>query len=100
MGKLTEAQADHLWDLIDSFSNRIEPKYRVGAAEHGGNLWQMPPMKLLGEAINETVDQYTYLDTLHSVLTTLFNDPIIKKRIKELSKTPEPPGSDLWPEKK
>lgn len=67
--KLSDDQTEHLFDIIDAFANKVEPKYREGAKEHGGNIWDMSNMKLLDEAINEAIDQFTYLYTLRQKLT-------------------------------
>jgi len=39
-------------------------KYRKGAEEHGGNLWDLSEDELLDEAINEAIDQVIYLLTI------------------------------------
>jgi hypothetical protein len=51
----------HLHDLKHRFANRLDFKYRKGAAEHNESL----PDKtdLLEEAVDEVLDLYVYLTT-------------------------------------
>lgn len=62
--KLTASQESHLDGIKDRFCRQVDEKYRAGAAEHGGNLWDKTPLQLIDEAIQETIDQYTFLHTL------------------------------------
>lgn len=66
--KLTSDQEQHLWDIIDAFANAVEPKYKAGAGEHGGNLWDQTNLELIDNALLEAVDQFTYLYTLRQKL--------------------------------
>jgi len=61
---MTEAQEQHLARLKEAFSLFVDGKYRRGQAEHGGNLFDLSALELLNAAIDETVDQFTYLQTL------------------------------------
>jgi hypothetical protein len=61
-------QEDHLRNIWRSFVWEVESKYRLGAVEHGGMLWDKTPLQLVEEAMAETVDQYTFLHTLRSKL--------------------------------
>lgn len=60
---MTEAQERHVQELINTFAIHLRAKYEKGAKEHGGNLWDMTPVQLVEEAIQENIDQYTYLVT-------------------------------------
>ena len=53
---------DHLQRIQGSALKLINDKYRKGAAEHGGHLWEKE--NLIDEAINEAIDQVVYLLTL------------------------------------
>ena len=61
---LTKEQNDHLVSLIVYFAEAVTNKYVTGQKEHGGNIWDMSAERLLDEAINENLDQFTYLMTL------------------------------------
>lgn len=61
---MTAAQEDHLQSIKDNFISLVDTKYRAGVIEHGGNLFDAPAEKLMGEALNETIDQFTYIITL------------------------------------
>jgi hypothetical protein len=61
---LSPKQEAHLEFLKRRFADIVDPKYRKGAKEHGGNLWQMGNEKLLDCAIDEAIDQLVYLLTL------------------------------------
>jgi hypothetical protein len=52
----------HLQAILASFEAEVSDKYRKGAAEHGGHLWEKPGM--IDEAMNEVLDLYVYLYTL------------------------------------
>jgi hypothetical protein len=66
---MTEKQEKHLQEIKDNFSNLCDTKYRKGQAEHGGNLFDMSPMQLLDNAIDEAIDQVVYLLTIKQKLT-------------------------------
>ncbi len=65
---MTNAQEAHLRRIIDGFTARCDSKYRDGQKYHGGNLFAMGAMKLLDNAIDEAIDQVTYLLTLRDRL--------------------------------
>lgn len=65
---MTPKQEAHLEFLKRAFSSLVDPKYRKGVKEHGGNLWQMGNEKLLDCAIEEAIDQVVYLLTLKTQL--------------------------------
>ncbi|ANS04434.1 hypothetical protein [uncultured Mediterranean phage] len=54
---------EHLNNIQTWFSKAIDSKYRAGQAEHGGEMWMKPGM--LRCAIEEALDQVTYLKTMH-----------------------------------
>ncbi len=61
---MTDQQEQHLARIKAEFAAAVDAKYRQGVREHGGNLWELKPRKLVIEAMAECVDQYTYLATL------------------------------------
>lgn len=61
---MTPEQEEHLTHINDEAQGRIDYKYRRGAAEHGGNLWELTFGQILDQAIDEAVDQVIYLLTL------------------------------------
>lgn len=48
--------------IKDKFNQRVDPKYRNGQKEHGGDLFRKRNM--LGFSIDEVIDLCTYLFTL------------------------------------
>lgn len=67
--QMTTAQEAHLLAIKERFARAVDAKYRTGAAEHGGNLWDNDALKLIDLAIEEAVDQVTYLMTLRDKVT-------------------------------
>lgn len=65
---MSKAQEDHIYDLRAEFNHRMPKKYRAGALEHPGNIWELPMDTLLDEAISEAIDQYVYLMTIKKLL--------------------------------
>jgi len=63
---LTEAQQEHLDDLLAAFDRAARAKYLQGQIEHGGNVWLKPGM--LREAQAEVIDQWVYLHALERQL--------------------------------
>lgn len=63
---MTLDQENHLAEIQQSISKRVNAKYRVGQAEHGGDLWERVP--LVEDLIEEALDQMTYALTLKSQL--------------------------------
>lgn len=61
---LTLEQRQHVRQISDDFADLMSEKYRKGAEEHGGNLWEESPLDILGFAIEEAIDQVVYLLTL------------------------------------
>jgi len=66
--QLTDAQELHLSTIKLIFETMVDKKYRIGQNEHGGDLFQMDSLKLLDNAIEECIDQFTYLITLRNQL--------------------------------
>ena len=68
MSKMTDDQENHLNRLANAFSVRVREKYEKGVLEHGGNLWDNPPEKILEFAMEEVEDLWVYLYTLKEQL--------------------------------
>lgn len=62
-------QEAHLEQILDDTKRLMSEKYRAGQAEHGGNLFDLSPERLLDEAILEAIDQVVYLLTLKQKLS-------------------------------
>jgi hypothetical protein len=69
-GGMTTAQKGHLLRLLRQADALMADKYTRGAEEHGGLLSDKPITELLNCAIEEAVDQLTYLLTLREKLTS------------------------------
>ncbi len=65
---MTDKQECHLNDIKLYFESLVDKKYRKGAAEHGGDLQSLTKLQLVDAAIEETIDQFTYLQTLRAKL--------------------------------
>lgn len=65
---MTEEQEKHLNSVIVYMAEATDEKYQKGAFEHGGLLSDMPILDLLDNAIDEAIDQCTYLITLKQKL--------------------------------
>lgn len=65
---MTPLQENHLRDLKYEVLNALNKKYRAGAEEHEGDLLSLSAEQLIDEAINENIDQITYLLTLKEKL--------------------------------
>ena len=65
---MTNKQENHLLRIKHSFLDAVELKYRKGALEHGGDLQDMDSLALVRNAMEECVDQWTYLKTLEEKL--------------------------------
>lgn len=61
---MTYAQELHLEQIKIHFKERVDSKYRAGAVEHGGDLCDMSEILLVQNAMDECIDQFTYLATL------------------------------------
>lgn len=69
---MTEEQEQHLLDIKSQFFMLVDKKYRKGQAEHGGNLFDLSPLQLLDNAIDEAIDQVVYLLTLRKQINTRY----------------------------
>lgn len=54
--------------LIEEARKRIDFKFRKGNKEHGGDLLNKTPLELIEEGLNETVDQWVYLNAAKIIL--------------------------------
>ena len=83
---MTLAQEDHLANIQQTIGVEIDRKYRIGQAEHGGDLWERVP--LVDDMIEESIDQMTYALTLKSQLGR------VKKLLEDARNAgPENPGT-------
>lgn len=62
--RMSDAQEQHLQSIKDRFCALIDAKYRAGAREHQGNLWELPTDQLHKEITNEILDLVAYQFTL------------------------------------
>lgn len=81
---MNRKQTEHIMGIIEDFSDKAFHKYENGVLEHGGNLWDMPLMKLIENSQEEHIDGYVYTKTIQEILEFLLADEIIAKRVKEL----------------
>jgi hypothetical protein len=65
---VTNAQEAHLRRIKAEFCQLVDAKYRAGAAEHGGELLDVPALGILDLAIEEAIDQVAYLLSLKEKL--------------------------------
>lgn len=68
---MTPQQKAHVTKLQSEATDRIGTKYTKGAQEHGGNIWDLTPSRLINEAIDEAIDQVVYLLTLRDQIVEL-----------------------------
>lgn len=61
---MTSEQEHHLQQIKTAFKSAVDVKYRKGQKEHGGNLFDLTSLNLIDAALDECIDQYTYLFTL------------------------------------
>ena len=69
---MTTSQEEHLQRIKNNFCELMDAKYRRGAVEHscefGGELANVPTLRLVNHAIEEAIDQVAYLLTLREKL--------------------------------
>jgi hypothetical protein len=65
---MTNEQENHLAEIKAHFAEAVDRKYRRGAEEHCCDIRDYSAMWLLEEAVNENIDQFTYLTTLRTKL--------------------------------
>lgn len=66
--RLTNKQRSHVRRLNLAQMDRLTQKYIKGAKEHGGSLEDQTPLWLVEQALDECIDQFTYLHTLYEKL--------------------------------
>lgn len=69
---MTDEQEQNLQEALEEFGKRGDKKYRVGQAEHKGNLWEVTG--LLDEAMNEVIDQWFYLFNLKKQIQSIISN--------------------------
>lgn len=57
-----------LTEMLSSLHSAVDEKFRKGKQEHGGFIGDIPTLKLIDAALDEAIDQYTYLYTLKQQL--------------------------------
>jgi hypothetical protein len=60
---MTQEQQDHVDGLTQTFRMLTTEKYARGAAEHGGNLFDVDVLPLLHMLREEVIDSFVYLQT-------------------------------------
>ena len=84
---MNKDQEQDLSEIQGLFHSLVDEKYRKGAKEHGGNIWDISIDQLAHEAMNEAIDQFVYLKTLHDKIQlqqqyiTLLEDQLNKHEI-------------------
>jgi hypothetical protein len=63
--RMSDKQERHLAGVISKITRAIDKKYRIGQAEHGGNLFDKPNMPML---LEEVQDMVVYAYTLQEQL--------------------------------
>lgn len=58
---MTEDQEAHLERVKTFFRAKVDPKYRLGQLEHGGDVWKKATLPHL---IEEAIDQVVYVQCL------------------------------------
>ena len=66
---MTSSQEAHLARVKERFVALVDSKYRAGAAEHDGELMDVPAIAVLDFAVEEAIDLVVYLLTLKEKLT-------------------------------
>lgn len=67
-GNMTPEREAHLEHINGTVATMLANKYRKGQAEHGGSLYDLPTVVLVDNAIEEAIDQLTYLLTIREKL--------------------------------
>lgn len=66
---MTPEHEEHLYRIERLLGNRLAHKYRRGVEEHGGRMWEKySTLQLVDMALDECVDQLTYLVTLRDLI--------------------------------
>jgi hypothetical protein len=65
---MTLEQEQHLQHIKDEFVSLVDPKYRKGQSQHGGDLFTKSASELVDMALDEAIDQVVYLLTLREKL--------------------------------
>lgn len=66
---MNKQQTDHLKRIIDQFNEEITAKYQAGAREHASVLSEdYTALQVMDMAIEEAIDQVTYLYTLREMM--------------------------------
>ena len=70
---LTPDQANHVVRIAKLFCLTMAKKYTKGQREHGGDLFNMPVLDLVENALHEAIGQVVYLTTLRDSLVEAIN---------------------------
>jgi translation initiation factor 2 alpha subunit (eIF-2alpha) len=66
--RLTGEQLEHCHDNEAQFSKQYFEKYKNGAEEHSGNMWEMGAYQALEQMEAEVLDQWSYVRQIRKVL--------------------------------
>jgi hypothetical protein len=65
---MTAKQEAHIAGIVADFQERAYTKYKAGALEHGGTLYNFTSKNLVLEMMAEAIDLYVYAYTLLETL--------------------------------
>lgn len=68
---MSRTPQDHAREIFNDLRKQAIKKYMAGAAEHGGNLWEVSLPQMIGFAKEEVIDQGSYLWTIEENLQNL-----------------------------
>lgn len=92
---MNPGQEAHLYHIKQTFFRLVDAKYRKGQAEHGGNLYDVPTLKMVEMAIEEAIDQFSYLLTIRD---NLLKADEMRREWEKINAPPynPPPVAHLW----
>lgn len=90
---MNQDQIKHENSIIEEFVSDHMAKYEKGCIEHGGGLWEVPADQLIEMAIEEVLDQASYLYTLKPQLQKLME---FKWKVQEALESYKDTDNDLY----
>jgi hypothetical protein len=85
--KMDERNEQFMWDANDRQANTNSVAFPAGKKEHGGNIWQIDPIKLNKETHAELNDAGNYLLASDWQLKLLFSSPAVVRIWEKLITT-------------